>query len=109
MLKNKFPVCSIVIRAFNEEKHIGKLLKGIEQQTIKDIEIVVVDSGSTDGTLEIVKKFDVKMVNIDAREFTFGRSLNRGIQEARGKYIVIISAHCYPCISRLAGAAAKTV
>ncbi len=96
MLKNKFPVCSIVIRAYNEEQHIGKLLKGIEEQTIKDIEIVIVDSGSTDGTLEIVKKFDVNIVNIDAREFTFGRSLNRGIQKARGKYIVIISAHCYP-------------
>jgi rhamnosyltransferase len=90
------PLCSIVIRALNEEKHIGKLLAGIEQQTLKELETVIVDSGSTDGTLEIVSKFDAKVVNIDPKEFTFGRSLNRGIQEAQGRYVVIISAHCYP-------------
>lgn len=90
------PLCSIVIRAFNEEKHIGKLLTGIQQQTFQEKETVIVDSGSTDATLEIAKKFDVKIVNIDSRDFTFGRSLNRGIEEAQGRYIVIISAHCYP-------------
>ena len=90
------PLCSVVVRAFNEAKYIGKLLTGIEQQTIKDKEIVIVDSGSTDDTLEIVKAFDVNIVNIDASEFTFGRSLNKGIQKAQGKYIVIISAHCFP-------------
>ena len=90
------PICSIVIRAYNEEKHIGKLLTGIERQTVQNKEIVVVDSGSTDATLEIVKKYPVKVVEIDANEFTFGRSLNRGIEAANSQYIVIISAHCYP-------------
>jgi len=47
------PTCSIVIRAFNEEQHIGKLLTGILQQTIQDREIILVDSGSTDATPEI--------------------------------------------------------
>ncbi|RLE00937.1 MAG: glycosyltransferase family 2 protein, partial [Bacteroidetes bacterium] len=69
---------------------------GIEQQTFQERETLIVDSGSTDETLEIAGKFDVRIVNIDSREFTFGKSLNRGIQEARGRYIVIISAHCYP-------------
>jgi len=95
MSKNK-PLCSIVIRAFNEEKHIGKLLTGIEQQTIQERETLIVDSGSTDATLDIARKFDLSIVNIDSRDFTFGRSLNRGIQEAKGRFIVIISAHCYP-------------
>ena len=45
--------CSIVIRAYNEEKHIGRLLEGIKQQTLKDVEIILVDSGSTDRTLAI--------------------------------------------------------
>ncbi len=92
----KKPLCSIVIRAFNEEEHLGKLLTGIEQQTFQDKETLIVDSGSTDGTLEIANRFDVKIVNIDSRDFTFGRSLNRGIKEAQGRYIVIISAHCFP-------------
>ncbi len=92
----KIPLCSIVIRAYNEEQHIGKLLTGIEQQTFQDKETLIVDSGSTDATLEIANRFDVKVVNIDSRDFTFGRSLNRGIIEAKGRYIVIISAHCFP-------------
>ena len=90
------PTCSIVIRAFNEEEHIGKLLTGIMQQTIQDREIIVVDSGSTDATTDIAATFPVKIVQINPAEFTFGRSLNRGVAAAAGEYIVIISAHCYP-------------
>ena len=90
------PRCSIVIRAFNEEEHIGKLLTGITQQRFEDLEIIIVDSGSTDATLEIARKFDVKIVPINSDEFTFGRSLNWGIQAAQGRFIVIISAHCFP-------------
>jgi len=90
------PTCSVVIRAFNEEQHIGKLLTGILQQTIQDREIILVDSGSTDATPEIAAKFPVKIVQINPAEFTFGRSLNRGVAAAAGEFVVIISAHCYP-------------
>ena len=90
------PLCSIVIRAYNEEKHIGKLLAGIEQQTVMSREVILVDSGSTDSTLEIASEYPVKIVHIKPDEFTFGRSLNRGIAAASGQYIVIVSAHCYP-------------
>ena len=90
------PRCSIVIRAYNEEKHIRKLLTGIDKQTITDREVILVDSGSTDSTLEIAKEYSVNVVTIDPNEFTFGRSLNSGIKAAAGEIIVIISAHCYP-------------
>ncbi len=90
------PLCSIVIRAFNEEKHIGKLLAGIQLQTYPAVEIILVDSGSRDNTLKIASKYPVKIVPIASSEFTFGRSLNRGIAAAAGDLIVIISAHCYP-------------
>ena len=88
--------CSIVIRAYNEEKHIRRLLEGIRQQTIKDVEIVLVDSGSRDGTVRIAESFDARIVRIPSAEFTFGRSLNLGMQAARGEFIVIASAHVYP-------------
>ena len=88
--------CSIVIRAYNEEKHIRRLLEGIRQQTIKDVEIVLVDSGSTDGTVRIGESFAARIVRIPSAEFTFGRSLNLGMQAARGEFIVIASAHVYP-------------
>ncbi len=94
--KTRKPRCSIVIRAFNEEEHLGRLLTGIMQQTIQDREIILVDSGSTDATLEIASNFPVKIVQINPAEFTFGRSLNRGVAAAAGEFVVIISAHCYP-------------
>ncbi|PKN88679.1 MAG: family 2 glycosyl transferase [Chloroflexi bacterium HGW-Chloroflexi-8] len=90
------PDCSIIIRAFNEEKHIARLLEGIFQQTIKDIEVILVDSGSLDGTVEIAKKFPVEIVHIKPIEFTFGRSLNMGINAAKSDLIVLASAHIYP-------------
>ena len=90
------PRCSIVIRAFNEEHHIGRLLTGIYQQTVREIEVIVVDSGSTDATLAIAGEYPVKLLSIAPQDFTFGRSLNLGCENATGKLIVIASAHVYP-------------
>lgn len=88
--------CSIVIRAYNEEKHIRRLLQGIKQQTLKDVEVILVDSGSTDATVEIAESYGAQIVRIPSEEFTFGRSLNYGIRAAAGELIVIASAHVYP-------------
>lgn len=88
--------CSIVIRAYNEAQHLGRLLEGIRQQTIKDVEIILVDSGSTDSTVAIAESYGAKVVHIPSAEFTFGRSLNLGIKSASRELIVIASAHVYP-------------
>jgi rhamnosyltransferase len=87
---------SIVIRTFNEQQHIGRLLFGITQQTIPDPEVILVDSGSTDDTVAVASHYPVNIVNISPADFTFGRSLNTGIAASSGDIIVIISAHCYP-------------
>ncbi len=88
--------CSIIIRAYNEEKYIGRLLEGIQRQTLKDVEIILVDSGSTDSTVSIAESYGARVVRIPSAEFTFGRSLNYGIKEAKREFIVIVSAHVYP-------------
>ncbi len=88
--------CSIIIRAYNEEKYIGRLLEGIQRQTLKDVEIILVDSGSTDSTVSIAESHGARVVRIPSAEFTFGRSLNYGIKEAKREFIVIVSAHVYP-------------
>ena len=90
------PVCSIIIRAFNEEKHIGKLLRGIASQTIKDVEIILVDSGSSDQTVPIARSYGAEIVHIKPGQFTFGRSLNTGIAQTNADIVVIASAHVYP-------------
>ena len=88
--------CSVVIRAYNEEKYLGRLLEGISCQSVKDIEVILVDSGSTDSTVEIAASYGVKVVRIPPDEFTFGRSLNLGIEVASNPIIVIASAHIFP-------------
>ena len=88
--------CSIIIRAYNESQHIGRLLAGVRQQTVKDVEVILVDSGSTDSTVTIAESFSAKIVHIPSAEFTFGRSLNLGIKSASRELIVIASAHVYP-------------
>ncbi len=90
------PRCSIVIRAFNEEQHIGRLLTGITHQTLREMEIILVDSGSTDATVSIARQYPVQIIQIRPEDFTFGRSLNLGIAQAQSEIIVIASAHVYP-------------
>ncbi|MDA0735425.1 MAG: glycosyltransferase [Chloroflexi bacterium] len=87
---------SIVIRTLNEERHLGKLLESIQQQTYKAWEIVLVDSGSTDATLEIARRYTSNIYHIPQKEFTFGRSLNWGCRPATGRYLVFVSAHVDP-------------
>ncbi|MFQ5923667.1 MAG: glycosyltransferase [Anaerolineales bacterium] len=90
------PSCTVVIRAYNEENHIGRLLNGIFQQTVRDVEVIVVDSGSMDGTVSIAREYPVRVLTISPDEFTFGRSLNVGCRQASADAIVIASAHVYP-------------
>lgn len=87
---------SIVIRSFNEDEHIERLLLGIRAQRLKPHEVIIVDSGSTDRTVEIARHYADKIVTIDKSEFTFGRALNRGIAAATGDICVFASAHVYP-------------
>ena len=96
MVEKVEPYGSIVIRCYNEEQHIGRLLSGIMQQTVKDVDVILVDSGSTDATLSIASRFNVKVVHVSPDDFSFGRALNKGCEAALGKFLVFISAHCYP-------------
>lgn len=87
---------SFIIRTLNEGRTLGKVIELINKLEDKyDKEIIIVDSGSTDNTIEIANKYKCKIVKISKSEFSWGRSLNRGIQHSSGDYIVIISAHCF--------------
>lgn len=90
------PRVSIVIRAFNEERHLGALLDAISQQSYKDCETILVDSGSTDRTLSVAAHYSVNILHIQPEDFTFGRSLNLGLQAATGELAVLASAHVLP-------------
>lgn len=89
---------SVIIRTYNEQTHLGSLLRCISAQNAGNLktEIIVVDSGSTDSTTAIAKEHGCRMLEIQKDEFTFGRSLNRGCEAAKGRFLVFVSGHCVP-------------
>ena len=87
---------SVIVRCFNEERHIGRLLSGLVRQTRQPDQIVIVDSGSTDATLAIARRFPVEIHTIEPEQFSFGRSLNIGCRAADGDILVFASAHVHP-------------
>lgn len=97
------PRVSVVIRCYNEVDHIGGVIEKVRNQTVQDLEIVAVDSGSSDGTLDVLADHAVKTVHIPKEEFSFGRALNIGCAATRGEYLVFLSAHCYPTNSEWLG------
>lgn len=89
---------SIVIRTYNEARWLPDVLDAVNRQERRGmaVETVIVDSGSTDGTVEIAEKHQCRVVHIRKDDFTFGRSLNIGCEAAEGRLLVFISGHCIP-------------
>lgn len=89
---------SIIIRTLNEAVYLDDLLQMIARQNLDGLthDVVLVDSGSTDGTVAIAHRHDCEIVTISKTEFSFGRSLNRGCEAATGDILVFISGHCVP-------------
>jgi len=91
-------IISIIIRTYNEERYLNDLLNAISNQTVNDhkVEIIIVDSGSTDNTLEIANSFNCTIKKIEKVNFSFGRSLNLGCITSNGEILIFISGHCIP-------------
>jgi rhamnosyltransferase len=90
-------IASVVVRAKDEAAGIGRTLEILRGQTIAaDAETIVVDSGSSDGTVGIARSAGARVVEMRPEEFTFGRSLNLGCSQATGEILVALSAHAYP-------------
>lgn len=90
----------IVIRTYNEAALLPRTLDAVLSQAEQSFEIVLVDSGSTDATLEIARRYErVKIIEIQKKEFTYGRALNIGIDSIadRVNYVAMLSAHAIPC------------
>lgn len=93
------PVASVVIRAKDEAASIGRVISLVHEQELSgggEVEVIVVDSGSSDGTPDIARDLGAKLIEIPAASFTFGGSLNTGAAEARAPVTVALSAHAFP-------------
>ncbi len=92
---------SIVLRVKNEGRTLGRVLAGVKRQRFKgDIELIVVDSGSTDNTLEIARAHNCRIFHIKPEDFSWGYSLNYGAEKSSGEFIVYVSGHCVPVNDR---------
>ena len=98
-IKDRKPKVSVVVRAYNVEKYILECLESLCNQTLKDIEILVCDDCSTDGTLDIVKSVAEKdsRVKILAKDKNQGTLLNRksGVDAATGEYVMFLDGDDY--------------
>lgn len=97
MPKNKSPLISIIISAYNAENKIGKCLNSLLNQTYKPIEIFVVDDGSTDKTREIIKKFaDNKKISLlEQTRRGPGAAKNLASKKSKGKILVFVDSDEY--------------
>lgn len=86
---------SVVVRAKNKEQTIERALRGLRGQTV-ETEIILVDSGSTDRTVELAHPYCDQVITIPPEDFTYGGALNLGTRHAGGEVVFALSAHCVP-------------
>lgn len=87
---------SIAIRTYNEEKHLREVLESLKQQTYKNFEIILLDSGSTDNTIRIASRYDVRVEHIEKNDFNYSYASNLLVQYATGDLVCFLSGHSVP-------------
>jgi glycosyltransferase involved in cell wall biosynthesis len=98
------PAVTVVIPAFNAELHIAETLASVRDQTLRGVEVIVVDDGSTDGTLREVERFAGELDLVIMRQANAGASAarNAGVRRARGRYCAFLDADDLMLPERLA-------
>jgi len=92
---------SVVIPVKDGERYLRAVLKAVFSQETEDrYEVIIVDSGSKDKTLDIVKRYPVRLYQIGEEEFNHGLTRNFGVSKARGRYVILMTADAVPADSR---------
>lgn len=87
---------SIVVPVYNAEKYLKKCLDSLINQSLKDIEIIIINDGSTDNSEEVIKNYqDKKIRYIYQANEGVGKTRNKAINIAKGKYIMFVDADDY--------------
>jgi len=91
------PALSVIIRTKNESRWLNTVLTILGEQSYRDFEVIIVDSGSTDTTLEIARKHEVSIVELAPEDFTYPYAIDYGIKHAAATdYYLILSGHSVP-------------
>lgn len=89
---------SVIVAVYNEEKYIEECLNSLIKQTLKEIEIICVDDGSTDSTLSIIKRYKMldSRISIYTQKNQYaGVARNYGMEHASGRYLVFLDGDDY--------------
>ena len=89
------PVLSLLIPIYNVQRYLRECLDSAVAQTLKDIEIICINDGSTDSSPDIIREYmerDARVKMIDKANSGYGDSMNRGLEMARGKYMGILES-----------------
>ena len=89
---------SVIIPCYNAEKYLRQCINSVVNQTLKELEIICVNDGSTDSTLSILREYalrDARVTIIDKPNGGYGESMNRGFDMATGEYLGIVESDDY--------------
>jgi len=89
------PLLSVIIPIYNVAPYLDECLTSVRAQTLRDIEIICVNDGSTDGSLAIIQRHaaeDERFVVIDKPNAGYGHTMNRGLDSARGSFVGIVES-----------------
>lgn len=95
MAAKRSPKVSVLVPIYNVEKFLQQCLESVVEQTLREIEIICINDGSTDSSAEIIREFaekDDRIVVIDKPNSGYGDSMNQGLARARGEYIGIVES-----------------
>ncbi|NNF08100.1 MAG: glycosyltransferase family 2 protein [Candidatus Eisenbacteria bacterium] len=87
---------SVLLRTLNAESYLGPLLESLKRQTLPPIEVLIVDSGSTDRTIEMGEAAGARIETILPEEFTHAYSTNYGFRAAKGELVAMLSQDALP-------------
>lgn len=90
-------IASVIIITKNQKDFLRKSLPILLSQNLQEqYEIIVVDSGSTDGAIEYIRSLPITLVEIDAKSFNYAYAFNSGAKKAKGTFLIRLSGDCIP-------------